>query len=103
LAAAASVALPASIRAAISFSIGSTAAPPRTQARPEEELTARVVAAQIAGVYRVLYYTARTLLLDGLQGPEMTEALGRAARRAFDLLAADLSGFDPRPRLRSTS
>ncbi|NUR29811.1 MAG: TetR/AcrR family transcriptional regulator [Catenulispora sp.] len=72
------------------------------QARPEEELTARVVAAQIAGVYRILYYTARAMLLDGLQPPEIDAALGRAADRAFDLLAADLSGFDPRPRLRST-
>jgi AcrR family transcriptional regulator len=72
-------------------------------ARPEEELTARVVAAQIGGTYQVLYFTARRMLLDGLRPPEITTALGRTAHRAFDLLAADLSGFDPRPRLRSTS
>ncbi|NUP50729.1 MAG: TetR family transcriptional regulator [Catenulispora sp.] len=72
------------------------------QARPEEELTARIVAAQIAGAYRVLYFTARRMLLDGLPPADLADALGRAARRAFDLLAADLSGFDPRPRLRST-
>jgi AcrR family transcriptional regulator len=73
------------------------------QAGPGEELTARVVAAQISGVYRILYATARQLLLDGLEGAEMTETLGAIAQRAFALLAADLSGFDPRPRLRSTS
>lgn len=72
------------------------------QSEPAEELTARVVAAQIAGIYRVLYFTARRLLLDGLQGPEMHETLSAAAQRAFSLLEADLSGFDPRPRLRST-
>ena len=72
------------------------------QAVPAEELTARVLAAQIAGVYRVLYFTGRQLLLEGLQGTEMTERLGAAAQRAFALLEADLSGFDPRPRLRST-
>ena len=69
---------------------------------PGEELTARVVAAQISGVYRILYFTARKLLLDGLQGLEMVETLGAAAQRAFALLETDLSGFDPRPRLRST-
>ncbi|WP_228563373.1 TetR/AcrR family transcriptional regulator [Catenulispora rubra] len=69
---------------------------------PGEELTARVVAAQISGVYRILYFTARKFLLDGLQGLEMVETLGAAAQRAFALLEADLSGFDPRPRLRST-
>ena len=69
---------------------------------PGDELTARVVAAQISGVYRILYFTARKLLLDGLQGLEMVETLGAAAQRAFALLEADLSGFDPRPRLRST-
>lgn len=73
------------------------------QALPAEELTARVAAAQIAGVYRVLYFTARRFLLDGLQGTEMTETLGACAQRAFALLEADLSGFDPRPRLRSTA
>lgn len=73
------------------------------QAAPADELTARMVAAQIAGTYRVLYFTARRLLLDGLQGTDMTETLGAAAQRAFALLAADLSGFDPRPRLRSTA
>jgi AcrR family transcriptional regulator len=73
------------------------------QSTPAEELTARVVATQIAGTYRVLYFTARRLLLDGLQGPEMSEVLGSAAQRAFTLLEADLSGFDPRARLRSTS
>ena len=72
------------------------------QAGPGEELTARVVAAQIAGAYRVLYFTARRLLLDGLQGQEMKETLAALAQRAFTLLEADLSGFDPRPRLRST-
>ncbi|MEZ0106494.1 AcrR family transcriptional regulator [Catenulispora sp. EB89] len=69
---------------------------------PGEELTARVVAAQISGVYRILYFTARKLLLDGLEGLEMVETLGAAAQRAFALLETDLSGFDPRPRLRST-
>ena len=73
------------------------------QAEPADELMARVVAAQLAGVYQVLYFTARRLLLDGLQGSQMTETLGAVAQRAFALLAADLSGFDPRPRLRSTS
>ncbi|MEY9926952.1 AcrR family transcriptional regulator [Catenulispora sp. GP43] len=72
------------------------------QAAPAEELAARVVAAQIAGVYRVLYFVGRRLLLDGLQGPETVEAVAAAAQRAFALLEADLSGFDPRPRLRST-
>ncbi|MBS2537407.1 TetR/AcrR family transcriptional regulator [Catenulispora sp. NF23] len=72
------------------------------QATPGEELTARVVAAQIAGAYRVVYYTGRRLLLEGLQGPEMVQTLGAVAQRAFALLEADLSGFDPRPRLRST-
>lgn len=66
------------------------------QARPEEELTARIVAAQIAGAYRVLYYTARRLLLAGTEPAALADALSRTARRAFDLLAADLSGFDPR-------
>ena len=37
------------------------------QATPAEELTARVVAAQIAGVYRVVYFTGRRLLLEGLR------------------------------------
>jgi hypothetical protein len=73
------------------------------QAAPAEELTARVVAAQIAGVYRVVYFTGRRLLLEGLQDPEMVETIGAAALRAFALLEADLSGFDPRPRLRSTA
>jgi AcrR family transcriptional regulator len=70
------------------------------QTEPAEELTARVVAMQISGVFRLLYFTARRFLLDGLQGPEMTEALSAAAEHAFGLLAADLSGFDPRPRPR---
>ncbi|GAA1951324.1 TetR/AcrR family transcriptional regulator [Catenulispora subtropica] len=73
------------------------------QARPDEELAARVIAAQIGGTYRVLYFTARRMLLNGMPAPELADALGRAAHRAFDLLTADLSGFDPRPRLRSTS
>ena len=74
------------------------------QSTPAEELTARVVAAQIAGVYRVVYFTGRRLLLEGLQGPgHQVEAIGAAALRAFALLEADLSGFDPRPRLRSTA
>ncbi|NUR62608.1 MAG: TetR/AcrR family transcriptional regulator [Catenulispora sp.] len=72
------------------------------QARPADELTARIVAAQVAGAYRVLYYTARRLLLDGTESAALVATLSRTARRAFDLLAADLSGFDPRPRLRST-
>lgn len=71
------------------------------QVEPAEELTARVVATQIAGVYRVLYFTARRLLLDGSQGRETKERLAATAQRAFALLEADLSGFDPRPRLRS--
>jgi AcrR family transcriptional regulator len=73
------------------------------QSAPAEELTARVVAAQIAGVYRVVYFTGRRLLLEGLQDPETAETIGAAALRAFALLEADLSGFDPRPRLRSTA
>jgi len=73
------------------------------QAGPEDELTARIAAAQIAGAYRVLYYTARRMLLDGLQPPEIDGALGQAADRAFDLLTADLTDFDPRRRRRSSS
>jgi AcrR family transcriptional regulator len=73
------------------------------QTGPAGELTARLVAMQISGVFRILYFTARRFLLAGLQGPEMTEALAATAQHAFDLLAADLSGFDPRPHLRSTS
>ncbi|MEY9889659.1 AcrR family transcriptional regulator [Catenulispora sp. MAP12-49] len=72
------------------------------QAEPEQELAARVVAAQIAGVYRILYFTGRRLLLEGVQDSEMAAAFADQARRAFALLDADLSGFDPRPRLRST-
>ncbi|MFD0639080.1 TetR/AcrR family transcriptional regulator [Catenulispora yoronensis] len=66
------------------------------RARPEEELTARIVAAQINGVYRVLYFTARALVLAGTAPKESAALLGQAAGEAFDLLAADLSGFDPR-------
>jgi AcrR family transcriptional regulator len=73
------------------------------QAAPAEELTARLVAAQIAGAYRVLYFTGRRLLLAGVEGPEIAETLAATAQRAFALLEADLSGFDPRPRLRSTA
>ena len=58
-----------------------------------DDLTPRIVAAQLAGVYRILYYEARRRLLAG-QDPETLRArLAQAADSAFGLLRADLGGY----------
>lgn len=60
------------------------------------DLTPRIVAAQLAGVYRILYYEARRRLLAGEGPEELTAGLATAADEAFDLLEADLKEYGRR-------
>ncbi|MEU4679607.1 TetR/AcrR family transcriptional regulator [Micromonospora sp. NPDC023737] len=61
------------------------AAEPATAA---DDLTARLLAAQLAGAYRVLFDEAFRLVRGGHDEGQLAEALAQAGSRAFDLLAA---------------
>ncbi|WP_233563274.1 TetR/AcrR family transcriptional regulator [Micromonospora musae] len=52
-----------------------------------DDLTARLVAAQLAGAYRVLFGEAFRLVRAGHDEEQVAEALDQAGARAFDLLA----------------
>jgi AcrR family transcriptional regulator len=53
----------------------------------------RVVAAQLASVYRVLFAEGTRRVLAGQPRVEICEALAADARRAFDLLEPSLGGY----------
>ncbi|WP_217696717.1 TetR/AcrR family transcriptional regulator [Micromonospora avicenniae] len=53
-----------------------------------DDLTARLLAAQLAGAYRVLFHEAFRLVRGGHDEGHLAEALAQAGSRAFDLLAS---------------
>jgi AcrR family transcriptional regulator len=53
----------------------------------------RIVAAQLASVYRVLFAEGTRRVLAGQPRAEICEALAADARRAFDLLEPSLGGY----------
>jgi AcrR family transcriptional regulator len=56
----------------------------------------RIVAAQLASVYRVLFAEGTRRILAGEPSDEIGPALGEAAREAFDLLEPSLGGYSVR-------
>ena len=61
-----------------------------------DDLTPRIVAAQIVGVVRVLYYEARRRLLAGESREDLEAHLAEAATDAFGLLRIDLEDYGAR-------
>lgn len=59
-------------------------------AESRDETTARIVAAQLTGVYRVLFEEVQRRVADGQRPETIARAAGKSARRAFDLLAEGL-------------
>jgi AcrR family transcriptional regulator len=57
----------------------------------------RIVAAQLASVYRVLFAEGARRSLAGQPRDEIREVLAAAAGRAFDLLGPSLGGYGIRP------
>jgi AcrR family transcriptional regulator len=53
----------------------------------------RIVAAQLASVYRVLFAEGARRVLAGQPRDQISQALATAARRAFDLLEPSLGGY----------
>jgi AcrR family transcriptional regulator len=66
-------------------------------ARPDD-LTPRIVAAQIVGVVRVLYYEARRRLLAGQEPAELARGLAETGVQAFDLLEPSVGDYGIRAR-----
>ena len=62
-----------------------------------DSVTARLVAAQLASVHRVLYAEAIQRSLAGESRPSICRYLAEAASRAFDLLEPSLGSFGIRP------
>ncbi|WP_312888861.1 TetR/AcrR family transcriptional regulator [Nonomuraea rhodomycinica] len=62
-------------------------------AKEHDELTARAVAAQLAGAHRVLFAEVQRRTLDGQSDSEIAEALRPAAHRVFDLLEPSVGRF----------
>ncbi len=62
-----------------------------------DDITPRVVANQVAGVYGALYNEGRRRLLAGQSVEEAYPFLLRAARRAFDLLENGVGDYCIRP------
>lgn len=58
-----------------------------------DEPQQRIVAAQLASVYRVLFAEGTRRVLAGQPRVEICEALAADARRAFDLLEPSLGGY----------
>jgi len=58
-----------------------------------DDLTPRIVAAQLSGVFRILYYEARRRLLAGQDQQALNADLAEAAQAAFASLRADLGDF----------
>jgi hypothetical protein len=58
-----------------------------------DDITPRIVTAQVTGALRVLYYEARRRLLAGQSGTELDDALAQTAQSAFDLLQTDLGDY----------
>ena len=58
-----------------------------------EDPQQRIVAAQLASVYRVLFAEGTRRVLAGQPRVEICEALAADARRAFDLLEPSLGGY----------
>ncbi len=59
----------------------------------EDDPQQRIVAAQLASVYRVLFAEGTRRVLAGQPRVEICEALAADARRAFDLLEPSLGGY----------
>ncbi|TVT30499.1 TetR family transcriptional regulator [Amycolatopsis rhizosphaerae] len=56
-----------------------------------DEMTARIVAAQLTGVYRLLFEEVQWRAAEGQRPETIARAAGKYARRAFDVLAAGLA------------
>jgi AcrR family transcriptional regulator len=63
-----------------------------------DDLTPRIVAAQIVGVVRVLYYEARRRLLAGQEQAELERDLAAAAETAFDRLSPSVGDYGIRDK-----
>jgi AcrR family transcriptional regulator len=59
----------------------------------EDDLIPRLVASQVAGVYRTLFAESRRRLLAGQTADEIAPALLSAARLAFDLLESGVGDY----------
>ena len=57
------------------------------------DLTPQIVAAQLAGAYRILYYEARRRLLAGQDADTLQADLAATADAVFDVLRADLGDY----------
>jgi AcrR family transcriptional regulator len=68
----------------------------RDMAAEPDDLTPRIVAAQIIGVVRVLYYEARRRLLAGQEQGELERELVEVSMRAFDQLEPTVGDYGVR-------
>ncbi|WAL66397.1 TetR family transcriptional regulator [Amycolatopsis cynarae] len=60
-------------------------------AETRDEMTARIVAAQLTGVYRLLFEEVQRRAAEGQRPDTIAKAAGKYARRAFDVLAEGLA------------